>query len=201
MNDETARRVALLTARSKSRGFVLYGEIDQLVPEDYSGGPEVNEIFAELARTHLEIRDDPEPAAEVETVEDFSDSEDAIYGQDPVKIYLREVRKVPRLTHEREIALSRRIRACGADAPAAKKELIEANLHLVISIARRCPETGHHLLDVIQAGNMGLMKAADEFDPERGYPFSNNVTFWARRAMREIPPGLGPSNYPHNQIQ
>ncbi len=98
---------------------------------------------------------------------------------------------IHRLTPEKQTELARR---------GALRDLVEANLHLVVTIAKRYPNTGHHILDVIQAGNIGLMKAVKEFDPERGHAFPTYAIWHVRRAIRNAPPPV-PLYYPHKQIQ
>lgn len=99
---------------------------------------------------------------------------------DPVRMYLKEIGRFPLLDSEREMYLAERI-ALG-DA-AAKKELVTANLRLVVSIARRYVGKGMHFLDLIQEGNMGLMKAVEKFEYKRGYKFSTYATWWIRQAI------------------
>ena len=99
---------------------------------------------------------------------------------DPVKMYLREIGKVPLLTKEREIYLSNRIIA-GDEA--AKQELVQANLRLVVSIAKKYLGRGMLFLDLIQEGNLGLIKASEKFDPTKGFKFSTYATWWIRQAI------------------
>ena len=99
---------------------------------------------------------------------------------DPVRMYLKEIGKVPLLTAEREKELAERM-AEGDDT--AKTELVEANLRLVVSIAKRYVGKGMFFLDLIQEGNLGLMKAVDKFDYTKGYKFSTYATWWIRQAI------------------
>ena len=99
---------------------------------------------------------------------------------DPVRMYLKEIGKVPLLTAEREKELAERM-AAGDDT--AKTELVEANLRLVVSIAKRYVGKGMFFLDLIQEGNLGLMKAVDKFDYTKGYKFSTYATWWIRQAI------------------
>ena len=99
---------------------------------------------------------------------------------DPVKMYLREIGKVPLLTKERELYLSNRILQGDQDA---KNELVQANLRLVVSIAKRYLGRGMLFLDLIQEGNLGLIKASEKFDPEKGFKFSTYATWWIRQAI------------------
>lgn len=99
---------------------------------------------------------------------------------DPVTMYLKEIGKVPLLTKEEEVALAKRIEA-GEDQ--AKSELAEANLRLVVSIAKKHMGRGMSFLDLIQEGNIGLMKAIDKFDYTKGFKFSTYATWWIRQAI------------------
>ena len=99
---------------------------------------------------------------------------------DPVRAYLREIGKVPLLTAEEEVSLAKRIER---GDPAAKQALIEANLRLVVSVAKRYVGRGMLFLDLIQEGNLGLMRAVEKFDWRRGYKFSTYATWWIRQAI------------------
>ena len=99
---------------------------------------------------------------------------------DPVKMYLREIGKVPLLTKERELYLSNKILQGDQDA---KNELVQSNLRLVVSIAKRYLGRGMLFLDLIQEGNLGLIKASEKFDPEKGFKFSTYATWWIRQAI------------------
>ena len=99
---------------------------------------------------------------------------------DPVRLYLKEIGKVPLLTNEREKSLAERMMA-GDET--AKTELVEANLRLVVSIAKRYVGRGMFFLDLIQEGNLGLMKAVEKFDYTKGYKFSTYATWWIRQAI------------------
>ncbi len=132
---------------------------------------------------------DNDEMSEIEAeVESFGTPEEmenalAIEGlaiEDHVRMYLKEIGKVPLLTAEREAELAQRIRE-GDDY--AKQQLVEANLRLVVSIAKRYMGRGLFFLDLIQEGNLGLMKAADKFDFEKGYKFSTYATWWIRQAV------------------
>jgi RNA polymerase primary sigma factor len=101
-------------------------------------------------------------------------------SNDPVRMYLREIGKVPLLTAEQEVSLAKRIERGDMDA---KNQLIQANLRLVVSIARRYANRGLTLLDLIQEGNLGLIRAVEKFDYRRGFKFSTYATWWIRQAV------------------
>ena len=105
---------------------------------------------------------------------------DGVSIEDPVRMYLKEIGKVPLLSAEREIELAQRMEEGDEDA---KKELAEANLRLVVSIAKRYVGRGMLFLDLIQEGNLGLIKAVEKFDYHKGYKFSTYATWWIRQAI------------------
>lgn len=154
----------------------------------------MQKIFNFLEQNGVDIlqitdTDEEEPAldedviAEGEEVEkiDFTDTGDiSSTTQDPVKMYLKDIGKVPLLSAEEEIELAKRMEA-GDEA--AKKKLAETNLRLVVSIAKRYVGRGMLFLDLIQEGNLGLLKAVEKFDYRKGYKFSTYATWWIRQAI------------------
>ncbi len=131
----------------------------------------------------LEVDDDSlllddEEEVELETI-DLSVPE-GVSTEDPVRMYLKEIGKVPLLTAEEEIELAKRMEAGDVEA---KKRLAEANLRLVVSIAKRYVGRGMLFLDLIQEGNLGLIKAVEKFDYRKGYKFSTYATWWIRQAI------------------
>lgn len=120
-----------------------------------------------------------EDTEEVELIDDV-DVLEGVSTEDPVRMYLKEIGNVPLLTTEQEVALARRVEEGDEEA---KKALTEANLRLVVSIAKKYVGRGMPFLDLIQEGNMGLMKAVDKFDYTKGYKFSTYATWWIRQAI------------------
>lgn len=122
--------------------------------------------------------------ADLEEEEDIENIDlsvpDTVGVDDPVRMYLKEIGKVPLLTTEQEVALAKRM---GEGDEEAKKELAEANLRLVVSIAKRYVGRGMQFLDLIQEGNLGLIKAVEKFDYTKGYKFSTYATWWIRQAI------------------
>src|SRR5699024_5984414 len=107
-------------------------------------------------------------------------SAEGVTLDDPVKVYLKEIGRVPLLTAEEEAALARAAQAGDEDA---RRRLSEANLRLVVSVAKRYVGRGLQFLDLIQEGNLGLMKAAEKFEPDRGFKFSTYATWWIRQSI------------------
>ncbi len=151
-------------------------------------GDDVSEIPAEDLGTslaELEIEPNLEDISEIEKdillddAKDFSFI-DNISVDDPVRMFLKEIGKIELLDIEVETELAKKMAAGDVDA---KKRLVEANLRLVVSIAKRYIGRGMHFLDLIQEGNLGLIKAVDKFDPEKGYKFSTYATWWIRQAI------------------
>ena len=116
---------------------------------------------------------------EVEIIDDV-DVLEGVSTEDPVRMYLKEIGNVPLLTTEQEVELAKRVEAGDEEA---KKQLTEANLRLVVSIAKKYVGRRMPFLDLIQEGNMGLMKAVDKFDYTKGYKFSTYATWWIRQAI------------------
>ncbi len=131
------------------------------------------------------LDDEDEVIEELEEVEEVRVEETAevlegVSTEDPVRMYLKEIGNVPLLTSEQEVDLAMRVEAGDVQA---KRELTEANLRLVVSIAKKYVGRGMPFLDLIQEGNMGLMKAVDKFDYTKGYKFSTYATWWIRQAI------------------
>ena len=142
-------------------------DIDAEAPEDVD-----SERLKQL-ENDVEIYDTPEKMEKLISMEGFN-------IDDPVRIYLKDIGKIPLLSPEREMYLAEQI-SLGDEA--AKNELIEANLRLVVSIAKRHVGKGMYFLDLIQEGNRGLIKAVEEFDYSKGYKFSTYATWWIRQSI------------------
>ena len=123
-----------------------------------------------------------EKSEEDETEDDLQSSK-GISIDDPVRMYLREIGRIKLLTADEEIDLARKIVAGGNQGAVAKRKLVQANLRLVVSIAKKYVGRGMLFLDLIQEGNLGLIRAAEKFDHERGYKFSTYATWWIRQAI------------------
>ena len=155
-----------------------FGDIDS-IPDDVdilSAEPPVLELdFDEPTMDELALEE-----LDAENLDDDISNMDAISLDDPVKVYLKEIGRVPLLSGNEEIDLALRIREGDT---AAKKRLTEANLRLVVSIAKKYVGRGMHFLDLIQEGNVGLIKAVEKFDHTKGFKFSTYATWWIRQAI------------------
>ncbi|MBR7162231.1 MAG: RNA polymerase sigma factor RpoD [Clostridia bacterium] len=157
-------------------------QIDKLYEALDSLGIDVNACFddeALIGSIEDELENDLESFDRPENMEKALASE-GLMIDDPVKLYLKEIGRVPLLDSEREAELARKT---SEGDEKAKKELVEANLRLVVSIAKRYVGKGLFFLDLIQEGNLGLMKAVSKFDYTKGYKFSTYATWWIRQAI------------------
>ena len=178
-----------LLERGKKKGSLEQREIFQLIPDTPSNIDTLDALYTDLTDAGIEVI----PAAEP-TPEDFSDEwvaedseelvPDSTYmddiADDSVRLYLREIGKIPLLTAEEELALAHRV---VAGEKRAKDAMAEANMRLVVSIAKRYVGRGLDLLDLIQEGNTGLLRAVEKFDPDKGFKFSTYATWWIRQAI------------------
>ncbi|MBR3836064.1 MAG: RNA polymerase sigma factor RpoD [Clostridia bacterium] len=181
----------LLLEKGKVTGKLTSQEIDQALIDMDIDIDELDKFYETLENQNIELIDDL-PNIDELTI-DFNmdmpksaelateDVDDKAQGNDdPVKVYLKEIGRIPLLTAEEEIELAVRI---VDDDESAKKRLAEANLRLVVSIAKRYVGRGMHFLDLIQEGNLGLIKAVDKFDYTKGFKFSTYATWWIRQAI------------------
>ncbi|OAT85811.1 RNA polymerase sigma factor RpoD [Desulfotomaculum copahuensis] len=178
-----------LIEKGKKRGTLTYSEImDSLQGTDLT--PEqIDDIYEKLTGMGIEVVPEvPDienmEAAVLETGEEETEVDlsvpEGIGIDDPVRMYLKEIGRVPLLTPEEEVELAKRMEQ-GDDE--AKRRLAEANLRLVVSIAKRYVGRGMLFLDLIQEGNLGLIKAVEKFDYRKGYKFSTYATWWIRQAI------------------
>ncbi|APC07746.1 RNA polymerase sigma factor RpoD [Neomoorella thermoacetica] len=185
--DQQKQMVKELIEKGKSQGSLTYSEIMDALQGIELSPEQIDDIYEQLGHMGIEVV--PE-AAELEALE----KEDSEAGEtdldlsipenvaidDPVRMYLKEIGRVPLLTPEEEIELAKRMEAGDEEA---KRRLAEANLRLVVSIAKRYVGRGMLFLDLIQEGNLGLIKAVEKFDYRKGYKFSTYATWWIRQAI------------------
>ena len=171
-----------LVEKGKQKGCLSNQEILDALSELNFSPEQLEKLYDKLEINGIEIVDDSivdTDLNELSSNEDGS-SYDGSYIDDPVKIYLREIGNIKMLTPEEEQDIARRI---AEGDVSAKKRLSEANLRLVVSIAKRYIGRGMPLLDLIQEGNLGLIKAVDKFDPSKGFKFSTYATWWIRQSV------------------
>ena len=186
--DSKLNKIKILIDRGKAKGVLTYKEIMDML-EDVELEPEqIEKIYENFEQLGIDVIDDsikahqPEGEISSEPVPDITDLSvpDGIAIDDPVRMYLKEIGKVALLTAEEEIKLAKRMEE-GDEV--AKRRLTEANLRLVVSIAKRYVGRGMLFLDLIQEGNLGLIKAVEKFDYHKGYKFSTYATWWIRQAI------------------
>jgi len=185
--DPAIDEVRELVAEGREQGYLASEHITdvlqevELTPDQIDG---IYNLFADLGIDIIEgdvvVGDDgPEAKAEAEVVPKL-DLSVKTPTNDPVRMYLKEIGKVPLLTAVEEVALAKRIERHDMEA---KRKLIEANLRLVVSIAKRHVGRGVSFLDLIQEGNLGLIRAVEKFDYRKGYKFSTYATWWIRQVI------------------
>ena len=168
---------------AKNKGTITRDEVANQLMEMEIDADQMNKIYETLESMGVDVVAEFDPVPPEELIEpeqiDLSVPE-GISIDDPVRMYLKEIGKVPLLTAEEEIDIAQRMEK-GDEA--AKQKLTEANLRLVVSIAKRYVGRGMLFLDLIQEGNLGLIKAVDKFDYRKGYKFSTYATWWIRQAI------------------
>ncbi len=182
----------LLAIAKKKKNVLEYQEITDHFADMALGEEQFDKIIETLEQSGIDIlriteEDEVDEEEIILTEEDEADVEnidlsvpDGISIEDPVRMYLKEIGKVPLLSAEEEIELAQKMEIGDQEA---KKRLAEANLRLVVSIAKRYVGRGMLFLDLIQEGNMGLIKAVEKFDYRKGYKFSTYATWWIRQAI------------------
>jgi len=186
--EETNNKVDEILKKAKEKGSITYGELASELGE--ADADQIDKIFDKMEALGVNISKDDdieepdfEDLQEVENIqlEDISTiSFEGISVDDPVRMYLREIGKIPLLTFEEELDLAKKMLE-GDEA--AKQKLSESNLRLVVSIAKKYVGRGMLFLDLIQEGNMGLIKAVEKFDYTKGFKFSTYATWWIRQAI------------------
>ncbi len=181
-------KVKTILEKAKKQGKITYGEIaSELDDANVEQIEKVFDAFEELNVDLKEDLDDEEPDLEdLEEVEDIKIEDintitlDGVSTDDPVRMYLREIGRIPLLTYEEELEIAEKVLEGDEEA---KQRLAESNLRLVVSIAKKYVGRGMLFLDLIQEGNMGLIKAVDKFDYKKGFKFSTYATWWIRQAI------------------
>ena len=185
---------SLVALAKKKKNILEIGEINEVFHDMELEPDQMEKVFEYLESSGIDVLrisgdvDDTDDDLEIIlSDEDEVDMEkidlsvpDGISIEDPVRMYLKEIGKVPLLSAEEEIELAKRMAEGDEDA---KKRLAEANLRLVVSIAKRYVGRGMLFLDLIQEGNLGLIKAVEKFDYQKGFKFSTYATWWIRQAI------------------
>lgn len=177
-----------LVKRGREQGFVTQDEILSIFPQSEEQIGEIDELYHKLLDENVDVFDTTEfdVAATPQSIAQLEKELEALatleegYLSDPVRMYLREIGRVQLLTYEEEVALSKRVEKGDKKA---RERLISANLRLVVSIAKKYVNRGLTLLDLIEEGNIGLMRAVVKYDWRRGYKFSTYATWWIRQAI------------------
>ncbi len=187
---EKSSGVGDLITETRGRGYVTADDIERYIPVESWDANTLDSIFANLQENGVELVDKsnigkiPAPNEQREEFIPTIDSElgklDDIPLTDPVRMYLREIGKVSLLTAAEEVELAKRMEEGDVEA---KQRLIDANLRLVVSIAKKYIGRGMLFLDLIQEGNLGLIRAVEKFDYRRGFKFSTYATWWIRQAI------------------
>ncbi len=203
MIDAVKDVLELLMVRGRQRGFLMVGEVQQELEEARAPAESFDSVVLALKQEDIDIREESEDALS----DTAMSGDELVHVSDPVRMYLQEIGRFPLLDAQQEVELSMQVEAglkaeeqldeAVALQPAerillqrqirhaerAKSRLVEANLRLVVSIAKKYVGRGLGLLDLIQEGNLGLIRAVDKFDYRKGFKFSTYATWWIRQAV------------------
>jgi RNA polymerase primary sigma factor len=203
MNETEQRVLAELEERGRQRGFLVTSEVQQEL-EDVEASPEAfDEVVLALRERRITLREDSDDALAATALS----NDELVHVSDPVRMYLQEIGRFPLLTPQQEVELAMQmetgfradeklqtgeaysdserlfLQRSVRQADRARKRLVEANLRLVVSIAKKYVGRGLSLLDLIQEGNLGLIRAVEKFDYRKGFKFSTYATWWIRQAV------------------
>ena len=173
-------KIKELIEKGKAKGALTYKEIMDMLEEIELDSDQIEKVYESLEALGIDVIDEEEEEEESQDEELSISVPEGVNIDDPVRMYLKEIGKVALLTAKEEVELAKRMEA-GDEA--AKRKLVEANLRLVVSIAKRYVGRGMLFLDLIQEGNLGLIKAVEKFDYEKGFKFSTYATWWIRQAI------------------
>ena len=186
--DDTNKKVDEIVKKAKEKGKITYGELASELGE--ADAEAIDKVFDKMEALGVDIlKDDDIEEPDLEDLEEVEEipledintmNFEGINVDDPVRMYLREIGKIPLLSFEEEAELAKKVMEGDEEA---KQKLSESNLRLVVSIAKKYVGRGMLFLDLIQEGNMGLIKAVEKFDYTKGYKFSTYATWWIRQAI------------------
>ena len=191
-DDDLSLKKENLIEKAKDKGQISQKEIYDLYPDNSDNVEKLDNLYTELASNNVDILSDEPLSITPDLSEDWSDEEitedlsnetffiEDDIADDSVRLYLREIGKIPLLKSDEELALAKRVVEGDREA---KDKMAEANMRLVVSIAKRYVGRGLDLLDLIQEGNTGLLRAVEKFDPDKGFKFSTYATWWIRQAI------------------
>ena len=189
-NDEQVKneKVDKILKKAKEQGKITYGDLAKEL--DDANPDQIDKVFDAFEEMGVSLNDDLDEEPNIDDLKEVEDlkldeiTEDTNYEginvDDPVRMYLREIGRIPLLTFDQELDLAKKILEGDEEA---KQKLAESNLRLVVSIAKKYVGRGMLFLDLIQEGNMGLIKAVEKFDYTKGFKFSTYATWWIRQAI------------------
>ena len=188
-NDEDIKneKVDKILKKAKEKGKITYGDLAKEL--DDANPDQIDEVFDAFEEMGVSLNDDLDEEPDIEDLKEVEElkldeitdtSYEGVSVDDPVRMYLREIGRIPLLTFEQELDLAKKILKGDEEA---KQKLAESNLRLVVSIAKKYVGRGMLFLDLIQEGNMGLIKAVEKFDYTKGFKFSTYATWWIRQAI------------------
>jgi RNA polymerase primary sigma factor len=170
----------------REKGFVTYEEIEKKLPKEILSPEILDNIYLNIMELGIDVVDEPKDKDEIDddAIPFLAGKDDASLDElplsDPVRMYLREIGKISLLTADEEVELAKGVEAGDLKA---KSHLVDANLRLVVSIAKKYIGRGMLFLDLIQEGNLGLIRAVEKFDYQKGFKFSTYATWWIRQAI------------------
>lgn len=182
-----ADKVKEIIEKAKTKGKITYGELASELDE--ANAEQIDKVFDAFEDLGVDILQEDLEEPDIEDLEEVEDIKledidltamDGVNVDDPVRMYLREIGRIPLLSYEQELELAQKVLEGDEEA---KQKLAESNLRLVVSIAKKYVGRGMLFLDLIQEGNMGLIKAVEKFDYTKGFKFSTYATWWIRQAI------------------
>ncbi len=182
-----ADKVKEIIEKAKTKGKITYGELASQLDE--ANAEQIDKVFDAFEDLGVDILQEDLEEPDIEDLEEVEDIKledidltamDGVNVDDPVRMYLREIGRIPLLSYEQELELAQKVLEGDEEA---KQKLAESNLRLVVSIAKKYVGRGMLFLDLIQEGNMGLIKAVEKFDYTKGFKFSTYATWWIRQAI------------------